>query len=474
MALGIVVASTGVAEMFYRLLGTTRLSMIFLAGVLIVAVRLGSGPAYFASIAAFFVYNFYLVEPRFTVTIEAEDVLLLTVFLSVAMLTGGLAGRVRDEARRAQVRARTTAALFEASREFSSSGAEDAIRERLAHHIGEAAKSPAIVWSDGRLWRAPASVPVPAGFEAAARALDAAGDAAGLDGWRLRALSADGRGLGVAAWRLDGAQPMGVEEEQLVAVLVDLGAAAIARARLAIAQAEVDAMARTEQLRNALLSSLSHDLRTPLSAILASASSLDAFGEQFEPSVRKDLILTIQEEAERLNAFVGALLNMTRLESGGLKIEIAPFNVAEVVDRVVARTRPRLGRRRLERKTGRGDLMALGDPILFEQALVNVVENALRFSPEASRITVVAGRLGGTATIEVWDEGPGVACDELERIFDKFYRSPASSTKLQGTGLGLSITRGLVEAMNGAVTARRRGDGRSGLVISIVMPGETQ
>lgn len=469
----VVVASTGVAEMLYRTLETTRLSMIFLAGVLVAAVWLGSGPAYFAAGLAFVVYNFYLCEPRFTLVFAGpEDVIILTVFLIVAMLTGGLAGRVRDEARRAQARARTTAALLEASRDFAATTDEAEIRERLARRLAEAAKGDAVIWDGEQAVLSSEQVDPPRmllndALLLARRARSTVPVTLETASWRARALRSAEALLGVAAWRAHEGETPEAEEMQLVSVLVDQGATAIVRARLATAQAEMQASARTEQLRNALLSSISHDLRTPLAAILASASSLKEFGDRFPPEVRADLTDTIQEEAERLNLFVANLLSMTRLEGGGLRPKSTPFNVVEVVDQLMARMESRRGGRILARDAAEGDLTALGDPVLLEQALGNVIENALRFSPDGS--TVRVGLAGGDCVrIQVTDEGPGVPEAELERIFEKFFRS-AGSRETPGTGLGLSIARGLVEATGGHVRARLRTD-RSGLVVAVDLP----
>ncbi|NQE61723.1 DUF4118 domain-containing protein [Caulobacter sp. RHG1] len=468
-ALAIVAASTLVAEGFYRVFDTTRLSMVFLAGILITAVTLGAWPAYFAAAISFFLYNFYLVEPRFTFQlVSAEDVLVLVVFAAVAFLTGSLTGRIRDQARQSADRAHTTAALFEASRELSAADEEDLIRGRIAQHIAQAARGEALVWDAGRTWCAPIGLkPPPELLEA----LASAGGGEHLVGpWRIRPLRADGALLGVAAWRGPADQDAAPEDDPLVAVLADLGAAAVMRARLAAARSEIEAMARTEQLRNALLSSISHDLRTPLAAILASASSLKDFGERFSPEVRADLVTTIQEEAVRLNRFVANLLSMTRLESGALDLDRQTFGAAEVIDRVAVRfERPG---QPIRRDLTDGGLLASGDPILLEQALGNVVENALRYGPAGAPVTIRAWRDDGAVHIEVEDQGRGVPPADLDRIFEKFYRSPGAAT-IQGTGLGLSIARGLVEAMDGSIAARARADGEPGLVVGLILTGST-
>lgn len=462
-ALGLVALSTLVAEAIYRIFDTDRLSMVFLAGVLAAAVTLGRGPAYFAAAVAFVIYDIYLVEPRFKFSMtSAEDVLVLVVFLAVAVLTGGLAGRLREAQRRAEARARASAALFRASEEFSATDDEKALREALALRIAEAGYETLVADEAGH-WSAPPDLILPTADSIAQARGESATICAG--GWRLRALRADGKVLGVAAWRREVPSALD-DDDRTIGVLVDMAAAAIVRTRLAAQRAEIEARDRTETLRNALLSSISHDLRTPLAAILASATSLREFGEQFEPETRADLTLTIQEEAERLNAFVGKLLNMTKLESGALTVETVHFGLAEVVGRVVERAR-RAGGEFMIRLPDE-PVAALGDPMLAEQALANVVENAVRFAGPG-QIEIGLRRDGGMALIEVADLGPGVPAAELPMLFEKFYRS-ASTPHLQGTGLGLSITRGLVEAMGGEVEARLRSDGRSGLVITLALP----
>lgn len=445
----VVGAATAVAELFYQITGSDRLSSIFLAGVLLAAFLLGSGPAYVAAALAFVVYLF-LVNPRFEFTFGgAEDFNVLMVFLAVAGLTGLVTGRMRDEAARAKARQRVNGALLDATQEFSASSDETAIRRRLAHHMARAARGEAEVRGGGESFRA--------------RVEGASGEA--RTAWRLRSLRAGDADFGEAAWRPLGGAPLSDEEQTLIGILADTGAAAISRARLATGKAEAEARARTEDLRNALLSSMSHDLRTPLAAILASATSLREFDGRFDPAVRADLADTIREEAERLDATVANLLNMSRLEAGALTVATSAFNVPEVVERAVARRShgdPRPLTVRIDPRTPEAE----GDAVLFEQALGNVVENALRYSPAGTALTVAVRGEGGAVVVEVTDAGPGVADAEAERIFEKFYRGPAARKK-PGTGLGLAITRGLLEGMGGRVEVRNRDDGVSGLVATL-------
>lgn len=450
-----VVGATAVAEALFRIFGFTRLSPVFLASVLLAATTLGARPAFLAAALAFATYNFYIVEPRFTFAFDSpEEILTLLLFLGVAFLTGGLAGRVKDEATRARARARTMGALFEASRGFSSTDSEEALRHHLAEQLAKAVKGVAEVVDDTRAYSSVAAPTAP-GIEAE---------------WSSRPLVANGVDLGLARWRAaEPTEAAGAEVEPLVQVLVDLGAAAIARSRLAAENAEIEQLARTEKLRTALLASVSHDFRTPLTAILTSATSLRAYGERFDARERDDLLSTIQEEAERINGHVANLLSFMKLESGAFQVEPHPLSINDVLGRLLKRYQPRGGGRVLQLELGRTGLHALGDFFLLEQALSNVLENAIRYSPTGSTIQLAASRTEDQVMIDVVDAGPGVPDGAEEEIFAKFYRVPGVFHH-QGTGLGLSIARGMIEAMGGQIFATNRIDGTSGLRVRVNLP----
>lgn len=468
----VVAASSVMAELFFRLSGSSHLASIFLLGVLLCAFLLGSGPAYFASGLGFVVY-LYLVDPRYKFEFgSAEDFDTLIVFLAVAVLIGLLTGRVRDEAARAEVRARTTGALLAATRDFSAGADEAFIRRQMAFHLAAAARGEAVVrdglqvvcFPEGALNRE-----LVLGATEAQRTVereDSLDFAQG--GWTYRSLQAGGNALGVAGWRSTHRAPLGAEEQTVLRILADTGAAAIARARLGSAKAEAEAKARTEDLRNALLSSISHDLRTPLSSIMASAGSLRRFGDDFDSQTRRELASAIEQETVRLDTFVANLLQMTRLQAGGVTIKATRFSLAEVIRSTLKRrTEAAEARVTISKPPEAPD--ALGDPALFELALGNVLDNALRYTPVACPVRISASAADGGLNVEVCDEGGGVPEDDVDRIFQKFYRSPATA-HLPGTGLGLSITRGLMEAMGGSVSARNRDDGHSGLSVTLHIP----
>lgn len=467
VAVVLVAVSTVGAELLVNLTGSNRVGGAFLVGVLVTSYLVGSGPGYLAAFSSFLIYNFYVANTHFSLSsYRAEDVLVLVTFPTVAMLMGNLTGRVRDEAKLAEARALATAVLFEGTREFSASDDAAFIRTRLADHLAAAARGQAFVFDGEVLSSAGGDAPTPMVLSAArALALEEGAEPRTIEaaGWRVRYLA----GGAVAGWRAE--PPPGPDEEKLLQILADAGAAATMRAGLTVAKADAEARSRTEDLRNALLSSISHDLRTPLAAVLASATSLQEFGDKFDAKTRHDLTATIQEEAERLNTFVTNLLNMTRLESGALDASSTAFDLAEVVDRTRRRFERLRGKRKIDCSLGEGAGVAMGDPVLFEVALTNVLENAVRYSPDGGAISLASFVREGQVVVQVTDDGPGVADSELPRLFEKFYRGSAAK-RMPGTGLGLSIVRGVMQGMGGQASAALRSDAPNGMVMSLVLP----
>lgn len=443
-ALAIVATASVIADVFSRITGTSRLTSIFLSSVLLAAFYLGVGPGYLAAAVAL-VAHLYLVDPPYQFSLGSIDEMnALLLFLAASVLTCLLAGRVREERRKTQARTRMNTALLDAARELSATADEAFIRERLAQRLSGLAGGPAVVRGEAEGPR----------------------EAELADGWRFRALAAGDETFGWAGWRSPRDRVLAREEQAALELLTDTGAAAIARARLDAAKAEAETRARTEDLRNALLSSVSHDLRTPLAAIMGSASSLKRFADAFDAETRRDLATTIEEEASRLDGFVSNLLQMTRLQSGAAPLKRIAFGAPEAVRATVERrTRGRPGACELRVEPGLPE--ALGDPGLFELALGNVVDNALRYAGGGDPVVVEVGRCGEAIRVAVKDRGRGVTEAELERIFERFFRA-AGSEGTSGTGLGLSITRGLMEGMDGAVAARARTGG--GLAVELTLP----
>jgi two-component system sensor histidine kinase KdpD len=218
-----------------------------------------------------------------------------------------------------------------------------------------------------------------------------------------------------------------------------------------------------------LLTSISHDLRTPLASIIGSATSLATHGDQIEPPVRATLLRTIQEEGERLNRFIGNLLDMTRLESGSLKPNAELVDVSDLIGAALQRAHKILANHKVETASASGLPMLSLDTVLMEQVLFNLLDNAAKYAPPESTIAVAARRAGDHVVMTITDEGDGLPPADTEHIFDKFYRVHRGDRQRVGTGLGLAICRGFVEAMNGTISAANRTD-RSGAIFTLKFP----
>ncbi len=238
-------------------------------------------------------------------------------------------------------------------------------------------------------------------------------------------------------------------EPDLAPALIEQGGVVVERAALASAAGENEVLRQADQLRAGVLNSISHDFRTPLASILGSATTLYEYEQQLTPAVRRDLMRSIQEDAERLNAHVGALLDMGRLEGGALKPREEWVDVRELIGSAIRRLAARLGDHKIERDFADRLSLVKADPTLVEQAILNLLDNAAVHTPAGGTLRIAAHEDGRWVMVSVDDEGPGVPADQQAAIFDKFRRGPSDRTG--GLGLGLSITKGFVEAMGGRV-----------------------
>jgi len=482
--LALVAAANGLSFVLDSFSTGADLAMIFLASVLVSGLAFGLRPALAASALAILTYNFFFLEPRFSLQIgHAADVITFVIFLAVAAATGWLSGRVRDQARLSSRRASAVTALLAASRRLSAASTEAETAQVLAEQASAASGGRAVVLlpKEGELLQvagAPTTALLTAGAMAAARWAWEKGEAAGSGtgtlpqvGWLFRPLVGVRGRAGVAG--VETTDAMGADDDRLVAAMLDQGAVALERAELASATVENEALRRSDKLRAALLNSISHDLRTPLSTVLGAATTLIDYGETLKPEVRADLLISIREEAERLNRYVGDLLDMTRLEGGALETRADWTDVRDILAAAIGRVERRLGQRALTRDFPEELSLVRIDPGLLEQAIVNILENAIAYSPETSRIEVAAYEDRGNVVISIEDEGPGIPQTELERIFEKFRQLDEPSDRGQrnkGAGLGLSIAKGFIEAMGGRIAAASPLVGGRGTRILISLP----
>lgn len=468
------IGSFAVASALGQYLQIYTPNMIFLCGVVLAAMWFGRAVALWTAASSFLVLNFTLTNPRYSLGYNGlNDVLTVGLFLLMAFFIGGLAGALRDERNRSREQVRTLSKLLGASQQLADAADVRSVVRSLAdatHQIqGEGAAVFEVSAHEPRLVHAaPEGLDVPAEARERAAVLAATGATLRDDSalaWRVRMI-ADDSGAGVLAWRKRKG-PYASQHEIAEELLLKLAQAALERRRAAAQQVAMKSLEETDRLRTALLSSISHDFRTPLATIIASASSLAAYGVTFSERTRADLLAGIQEEAERLNRFVGNVLDMTRLEAGVLKPRTEWTDPLELIENV----RERVAKRAQDRPLTMNAPAALPavevDALLLEQALINVIDNAIVHTPSGSAIEIGARRQNDVLHLWVQDTGQGVPASELTHIFDKFYR-PANSTHTAGLGLGLAISKALVEAMRGTVKASSP-EGR-GLRIEFELP----
>lgn len=491
-----VVSALGISEVLQSMLAVGNISLVFLTAVLAAAVTGGLAASLYASLLSVLAYNFFFLPPLYTFTIaDPENVVALFFFAIVAVIASNLTARVRAQALTARQRAKTTEDLYLFSRKLAGVIAMDDLLWAIAHQIAAMLKVNVVLLlpeSDNQEVTARgATVTVRAGYPPEDVVEDA--DLAAAK-WAWENNRPAGRGadtLPGAKWLFlpmrTGRGPVGVvgidtgaagalltpDQRRLLDALIDQAALAIERVTLAEDVDRTRLVAETERLRSALLTSISHDLRTPLASILGSATSLNRYGPMLDETARSDLAATIQEEAERLNRFIANLLDMTRLESGAILPRTAPVDLAEVVGSTLERAGKILNAHRVDVGLAADLPMLNVDAVLFEQALFNLLDNAAKYAPASSLIRIEAcrepGPGAGRVRIRVSDEGDGLPPDDVEKIFDKFYRVQAQDHRRAGTGLGLAICRGFIESLGGTITAGNRRD-RSGAVFTLTLP----
>jgi two-component system sensor histidine kinase KdpD len=481
-AIAFVAVAGGLAGLIDQLASGANLAMIFLLSVLAAGIAFGLWPSLTAAAVAALVYNFFFLGPRLSLTIgHPADVLTFVVFFVVAMTSGWLTGRIRDQARRTSARASAIASLLASSRRLSGSATRDQTAHALAEQISAAAGAKALVMLPRAgeiepVAGAPVLENLGAAAMAAARWAWEKGESAGFGtgtlpqtSWTFWPLQGVRERVGVAGVEANALSPRS-DEEKLVLALLDQGAVALERADLAVAAVEAETLRRSDQFRAALLNSISHDLRTPLSTVLGSTTTMIEYGEGMPPATRADLLQSVREEAERLNRYVGNLLDMTRLEGGGLHIRSDWVDVRDVLVAAAERVTRRLGKRRIERDFPAELSLVRLDPNLLEQAVVNILENAIAYSPDDTAIELAAYEDRNSVVISIEDEGKGIPTAELERVFEKFRRMEEPTDRSKGVGLGLSISKGFIEAMGGRIAAASPIHGDHGTRVLISLP----
>jgi two-component system sensor histidine kinase KdpD len=482
-ALLMVLAASGIGMLAWPWIGTKAVDLIFLTGIVSIAVRFGLWPSLFATVASALSYIFFFTVPFYSFVVsDPADVISVVFFFTIAILVSNVAARARIHAVAAMARARSTESLYAFSRKLAGVGTLEDVLWAAAYQIALMLKVRVVL-----LLAEDDTITVKAGYPPE-DTLDEADLAAAKWAWqnnraagrgsdtlpgakRLFLPMRTGRGaIGVVGIDSDKSGPiLAPDERRLLDALIDQGALAIERVNLVADMDRVERTVETERLRSALLTSISHDLKTPLAAVLGAAGTLRSLSTALNDDEKAELVGTIIDEAERLNRFIANLLDMTRLESGAVVPNAALHDLGEIVGSALERTSKILVRHRVEVDLARDLPMVEVDPVLFEQVLFNLLDNAAKYAPAGTTVRIQSWRDRNSVVLQVLDEGEGVPPSDLENIFDKFYRVQKADQVRAGTGLGLAISRGFVEAMHGTINAANRTD-RAGAVFTVTLP----
>ena len=480
-----VALALGIAFVLEPIISIGSTGLVFLVAVIGVAYAYGLWPSIFAAVLSMLAYQFTFLETDHNFAMsDFRNFSALIFFFFTAFVVSNLTAKVRTQAFTARARAAATEALYVFSKKLAGIVSLDDLLWAAAYQIAHSLKTDVVIVlpePDGVL-RVKAGFPPEDDLDAAEL---------GAAKWSFENNRPAGRGSDTlpGARRLfmplrTGSGAVGVvglargqrpemlltpDERRLLDALMDQSAVAIERVRLAGQINEARLAAETERLRAALLTSLSHDLKTPLASILGAATSLQEYRDVLDTIQRDVLVSTIQEEGERLSRFVANLLDMTKIELGSIELDRQPVDIDEVVAGALQRVASMVAQHRVEADLEANLPMLNLDVMLFEQVLVNLLDNAAKYSSPGSLITVKARRCFGSIAVEVLDEGPGIPEDRLERVFEKFHRVKHGDRQRAGTGLGLAICRGFIEALGGRISAANRAD-RSGAIFTITFP----
>ncbi len=483
-ALGSVTIAVGVGFLLERVTRLPNLSMIFLLAVLLCAIRAGLWAAIGAAALSFLAYNFFFIEPRFSFTVaEPYELLSLLMFLAVAIVTGTLAGRLRAQAAATRERAEATQAMFDFSAKLAAAPKLDDVIYVLTHQTAATVEGKSIV-----LMPQDKDLVIAGGWPPEDHLATADWAAAR---WAYQRREQAGRGtgtlptahfqfrpmlgsigpvavIGIVPGTAD--EPLPAATEAAVQSIIEQAAVAMERTRLVARAAEAETAAESERLRGALLSSISHDLRTPLASIVGSVTSLRTLGDRMQKSERVDLLATIEEEAGRLSRFVSNLLDMTRIEAGAIDMKRDLVDVGDVVRAAAQRAQRQLPGAKFVLKVA--DMLPLvrADDGFLDQVVFNLLDNAFKHGIAATPPRVEVTAIRSDVEITVTDDGVGIPVDALDKVFEKFYRVSRDDGRPPGTGLGLSICAGLVRAMGGTIKVVSPVDRGRGTRMVITLP----
>jgi two-component system sensor histidine kinase KdpD len=480
-ALGVVAASTVLAKFMMPYFELANVVMVYLLGVVIVATRYGRGPSILASILSVAAFDFVFVPPFYTFAVsDTQYLITFTVMLIVALVISTMTVRIKQQAETSRLREKRTAVLYSMSRDLSSTLDMDNLIGIGLKHTSEVFNSKVAIFlsdEDGRLKLSATGegkYHLDESDQAVAVWVYKNRQPAGLSTNTLPGakslyipLLGAKKTIGVLAISPEQADRFGSPEQlKLLETFCNQLALACERAQLAYENEQTRLRMKTEQLRNSLLSSVSHDLRTPLATITGAASSIMVGAQSMTVQNCKEMAKEIYQESIRLNRLVGNLLDMTKLQSGTLQVSKELCPVEELVGAALSYLDDRLSDYVLKTSLPESLPPVSIDTVLIQQVLINLLENIIKHAPDSKEIDISAAVNDKMVTMAVSDRGPGIPAHSLKRIFEKFYREkPSDST---GAGLGLAICSGIIEAHGGTIWVEERAGG--GSVFKFTLP----
>lgn len=480
-SLAVVLGALAIALLIALSLDVRSMSRVFLVAVLISAVTYGLWPALFASLVSAIAYDYFFLPPVYSLGIATNEGLIdFSLFVLIAFIVSSLAARVRRYALAADARALTAETLSAFTRCLGAASTVQDILQHAAERMSVLMGVPVTLVrmeEDAGIVTAaypPHAVPDLDCLRTAmawwALRPDEKGDQSlTISDWRFETLRGAGEAIGLIATKRRDSKSNRAAQDTLFEALTYQTGLAIDRRALCDRLDRTRIEAETEQLRSTVLTSISHDLRNPLASITVSASVLERQWDSLGDTSKLLMARTIRDEAERLDNFIGKLLDLTGIESMTTKPRCEPVFVLDVVEAALQQASSIFSDHRVVIDLPDDLPPVRSDAVLLQQVLYNLIENAAKYSPPASLIQVVGREHGKGVSISVLDEGGGIATADLERIFDKFYRARTAERRATGTGLGLAICRGFLEVMGGTIEAANR-DSRSGAAFTITLP----
>ena len=481
-AIFLVLAATGIGALFQRRISPTNLVMVYLLAVAVAAAYLGRGPSILASLLSVLAFDFIFVPPYYTFAVsDTEYILTFIGLLGIGLVISELTARVRDQADAAQHREAETSILYTLSQDLSTAEGLDAITHAITANVSQTFGREVVLFlPDSREKETLKMLTKSSDFSLDEKEMAVAtwsfkfGQIAGRGTDTLSASS--GRYIPLKTPRgvvgVLGVKPkedknqMTPDQRRLLETFSRQAALAIERAQLAEQAQQAQLLQATEKLQTALLNSISHDLRTPLVSITGALSSLSDGDPAIDTQMRQDLVDTALDEANRMNRLVGNLLNMTRMEAGAMRVTKQPGDIQDAIGTALESFDEALRERQVSVDIEEHISLVPMDFVLILQVLVNLVDNALKFSNPESPVEIQARQAGKEVTVSVSDRGIGIPADDLEHIFEKFYRVEMPE-KISGTGLGLSISRGIIDAHGGHIWAENRPGGGTTITFSL-------